>query len=244
VWWRFLPILSICIFASCASGAEEKPARGAASTVDSASADAAKMPATDDSELANAVDTTDDGVFVLAYDVGKPPPIGPDLGPRIGAATLEARVATRNGVLTIEREGRPRFEHALYRLRVNGQLMMADSSSERVSVSNVLESVPGLHHVFVIRNVEGGTACPALFQVVEVSPGNAVVSPPFGSCAEELEIAVDSGEVRMRFPGHYTLAESMRDDFVEPPSATWVYRGKGRVELLKEPRRRVANRSN
>ena len=43
----------------------------------------------------------------------------------------------------------------------------------------------------------------------------------------------DSAEVRMRFGGYSTVAQSMEDGFTFPPPSTWIYRGKGRIERAR-----------
>jgi hypothetical protein len=235
-----LPLfVSLSLLASCGRGGA-KEAGGA----DSSAVVADTMPpATDDSELAAAIDTTEFGVYVLAYDSMKPAKPWWEPGPRIGAsaATEDTRFPTLDGVLSIEREG-PENGPGLYRVRVDGRLVLEDSSSYFVGVRAYTEHVHGMGHVFVIETHDGGTGCPALFHVVEMSSHFAYVTSDFGSCSSYFELQTDSGEVRMTFPDYYTLWQAESPGFVEQPPITWVYRGQGRIEMLKERRRRTERR--
>ena len=96
--------------------------------------------------------------------------------------------------------------------------------------------------VVVMSVSEGGTACPAQFQIVRVEgAGKASVTDEFGDCSDSPTITLEQlpvEQITLRFPGYYRLAEAREPGFRKPPPTTWVY-SKGVLQVkAAAPRRR------
>ncbi|HEX6622256.1 MAG TPA: hypothetical protein VF064_00995 [Pyrinomonadaceae bacterium] len=81
--------------------------------------------------------------------------------------------------------------------------------------------------VVVMSVSEGGTACPAQFQIIRVEgAGKASVTDEFGDCSDSPTIILEQlprEQITLRFPGYYRLAEAREPGFRKPPPTTWLY---------------------
>ena len=82
--------------------------------------------------------------------------------------------------------------------------------------------------VIVMTVSEGGTACPAQFQIIHVEEaGKVSVTDEFGDCGDSptitLELIPDE-QVTLRFQGYYPLRATEEPGFKPPPPTTWVYK--------------------
>jgi len=96
--------------------------------------------------------------------------------------------------------------------------------------------------VVVMSVSEGGSACPAQFQIIRVEgAGKASVTDEFGDCSDSPTITLEQlpvEQITLRFPGYYRLAEAREPGFRKPPPTTWVY-SKGVLQVkAAAPRRR------
>ena len=83
--------------------------------------------------------------------------------------------------------------------------------------------------VIVMSVGEGGTACPAQFQIVRVEDtGKVSVTEEFGDCGDSPTITlqlIPDEQVTLRFQGYYLLSQEQEPGFRKPPPSTWVYKG-------------------
>ena len=98
--------------------------------------------------------------------------------------------------------------------------------------------------VIVMTVSEGGTACPAQFQIVRIEgPGKVSVTDEFGDCGDLPTITLQQlpeDQVTLRFQGYYPLRAAEEPGFKPPPPTTWVYK-KGVLKQLNAatpPKRR------
>ena len=98
--------------------------------------------------------------------------------------------------------------------------------------------------LIVMSVSEGGTACPAQFQIVRVEgPGKVSVTDEFGDCGDAPTITlqlIPDEQVTLRFQGYYQLNQAQEPGFQKPPPTTWVYK-KGVLRQLNAappPKRR------
>jgi hypothetical protein len=98
--------------------------------------------------------------------------------------------------------------------------------------------------IIVMSVSEGGSACPAQFQIVRVEgPGKVSVTDEFGDCGDSPTITlqlIPDEQVTLRFQGYYQLNQAQEPGFQKPPPTTWVYK-KGVLRQLNAappPRRR------
>jgi hypothetical protein len=90
--------------------------------------------------------------------------------------------------------------------------------------------------IIVMTVGEGGTACPAQFQIVHVEDtGKVSVTDEFGDCGDSPTITLQQlpdEQITFRFQGFYRLSEAEEPGFRKPPPTTYVYR-KGVLKELK-----------
>jgi hypothetical protein len=96
--------------------------------------------------------------------------------------------------------------------------------------------------VIVMSVNEGGSACPAQFQIIRVEDaGKVSVTKEFGDCGDSpaitLELIPDE-QVTLRFQGYYRLSEAEEPGFKPPPPSTWVYKRGVLSELKAAPPKR------
>jgi len=98
--------------------------------------------------------------------------------------------------------------------------------------------------IVVMTVSEGGTACPAQFQIIHVEDaGKVSVTEEFGDCGDSPTISlqlIPEEQVTLRFQGYYRLSEEQEPGFQKPPPTTWVYK-KGVLRQLNAappPKRR------
>jgi|GEM_PF-2531621 len=97
--------------------------------------------------------------------------------------------------------------------------------------------------VVVMSVSEGGTACPAQFQIIHIEgEGKVSVTEEFGDCGDSptvtLELLPDE-QVTLKFQGYYPLRATEEPGFKPPPPSAWVYK-RGVLSQLKAapPKRR------
>jgi hypothetical protein len=82
--------------------------------------------------------------------------------------------------------------------------------------------------IIVMTVGEGGTACPAQFQIVHIEDtGKVSVTDEFGDCGDSPTISlqlIPDEQVTLRFQGYYRLSEESEPGFKKPPPSTWVYK--------------------
>jgi hypothetical protein len=98
--------------------------------------------------------------------------------------------------------------------------------------------------VVVMSASEGGSACPAQFQIIRVeAEGKVSVTDEFGDCGDSPTISLQllpDEQVTLRFQGYYRLSEEQEPGFQKPPPTTYVYK-QGVLKELKAaspPKRR------
>ena len=98
--------------------------------------------------------------------------------------------------------------------------------------------------IVVMTVGEGGSACPAQFQIIHVEDtGKVSVTEEFGDCGDSPTISlqlIPDEQVTLRFQGYYRLSEEQEPGFQKPPPTTWVYK-KGVLRQLNAappPKRR------
>ena len=80
---------------------------------------------------------------------------------------------------------------------VDGRVLASDRDDNRVLIQGVYQ---GDGHTYVlIGEQSGGTACPSMFQVVDLS-GIPAVSPQIGNCSEVPRVSVVGGALRVSVP--------------------------------------------
>jgi hypothetical protein len=147
---------------------------------------------------------------------------------------IATRIPTYQGVVTIEQQGGPEDPDRprRFRVAVDGAAMLEDSTALDVSVYALSRSPAlGMGTVVVLEAASGGTACPSLFRILELSDdAPPVLTDEFGDCSDIPAVAFDSGAVAVRFPGFYTNVAASEPGFRQPPPVTWTYRGAGKLE--------------
>jgi len=82
--------------------------------------------------------------------------------------------------------------------------------------------------LIVMTVSEGGTACPAQFQIIHVEDtGKVSVTDEFGDCGDSPTITlqlIPDEQVTLRFQGYYPLRATEEPGFKPPPPSTWVYK--------------------
>ena len=96
--------------------------------------------------------------------------------------------------------------------------------------------------IVVMTVSEGGTACPAQFQIIHVEDtGKVSVTEEFGDCGDSPTIAlqlIPDEQVTLRFQGYYPLRATEEPGFKPPPPTTWVYKRGVLKELNAAPPKR------
>jgi hypothetical protein len=146
---------------------------------------------------------------------------------------------TQAGTLTIVRLGDA--VDMKMELRLNGKKV---SDIENMEARFVAQFRPyAMGEVIVMSVSEGGTACPAQFQIIHVEDsGKLSVTKEFGDCGDSPTISLEllpDEQITLRFQGYYPLRATEEPGFKEPPPTTWVFK-KGVLSELKAapPKRR------
>jgi hypothetical protein len=119
-------------------------------------------------------------------------------------AALQAQDAqrTRYGTLTVNADHILLFNGKTVRPRVEG---------------NPFLNFKGVHHFrgydLVLAEIEGGSACAAIYHIVRVSPRGAVATGEFGTCSDLIRVTRTAAGLRMTMPGFMgpTMPASVRD---------------------------------
>lgn len=102
----------------------------------------------------------------------------------------EQRVVAGRTVQVVSTEG----GHAIV---VDGRVLANDADDDRVIIQGVYQG--GGRTYVLIAEQSGGTACPSMFQVVDLS-SVPVVSPQIGNCSDLPRISVVGGALRVAVP--------------------------------------------
>ena len=153
--------------------------------------------------------------------------------------TIES-LLTNAGTLAIVRIGED--TDMQMELRLKGKKVYA--IEESMSAGFVAQFRTYASGELIVMSVsEGGTACPAQFQIIHVEDaGKVSVTKEFGDCGDSPTITLQllpDEQVTLRFQGYYHLSEAEEPGFKPPPPTTWVYK-KGVLSELKAapPKRR------
>ncbi|PYS82956.1 MAG: hypothetical protein DMF67_10815 [Acidobacteria bacterium] len=139
-------------------------------------------------------------------------------------ATVES-LLTNAGTLAIVRIGEEM--DAKMELRLKGRKVYAIEGN--MSAGFVAQFRTNSSGELIVMTVsEGGTACPAQFQIVHVEDtGKVSVTDEFGDCGDSPTITlqlIPDEQVTLRFQGYYRLSEEQEPGFKKPPPSTWVYK--------------------
>ena len=85
-----------------------------------------------------------------------------------------------------------------HQIVVDGQVLATDTEDDRVLIQGVHQG--GGRTYVLIAEQSGGTACPSLFQAIDLSSSVAVISPQFGTCSDLPSISVAGGALRVAVP--------------------------------------------
>jgi hypothetical protein len=152
--------------------------------------------------------------------------------------TIES-LLTNAGTLSIVRLGEETGMQL--ELRLKGKKVYA--IEESMSAGFVAQFRTYASGELIVMSVsEGGTACPAQFQIIRVEDaGKVSVTKEFGDCGDSptiiLELIPDE-QVTLRFQGYYRLSEAEEPGFKPPPPTTWVYKRGVLTELKAAPPKR------
>lgn len=161
---------------------------------------------------------------------------------------VTALLRSLSRALRIEATGPDRAEPGTRTtIQVNDSTLLVDSSYVRVEVFGWWDRpemmVPEgrtpeapLGPVALLRVRSGGSGCPALFRVVEMtSDGSSVITEELGTCAEWPDaVWFDAGgAMRMRFGDYASASVRSEPGFREEPPTTWIYRTGGRLEEIQ-----------
>jgi hypothetical protein len=144
-------------------------------------------------------------------------------------------LTTKGGVLSIVRVGEETDLQMELRL---GRRKVTDLSGNMYASFVAHFREWGAGELVVMSLGSGGSACPAMFQLVVVGEkGLASVTEEFGDCSDSPTITLQrlpEEQLALRFPGYYRLAQAQEPGFRKPPPATWVY-SKGVLREQKPP---------
>ena len=92
---------------------------------------------------------------------------------------------------------------------VDGRVVATDVQDDRVLIQGVHQ---GGGRTYVLIAEQSGTACPSLYQVVDLSGSAPVASPRFGNCSDVPRVDVVGGALRVSVPA-----------FRAAPAATYTF---------------------
>jgi len=81
---------------------------------------------------------------------------------------------------------------------VDGRVLANDADDDRVIIQGVYQG--GGRTYVLIEEQSGGTACPSLYQAVDLSASAAAVSPQIGNCSDLPRVSVLGGALRVSVP--------------------------------------------
>ena len=130
-------------------------------------------------------------------------PVPQTLGLRWAASEQDHRVVAGHTVqITAQGNG--------HQVVVDGRVLANDTEDDRVVIQSVHQG--GGRTYVLIGEQSGGTACPSMYQAVDLS-GIPVISPQFGSCSDLPRVSVVGGALRVSVPA-----------FRAAPAATYMFR--------------------
>jgi len=134
--------------------------------------------------------------------VGQPRPLS--ITPAAATdAVQDQRAVGRHTVRVVAAQGGQRIV-------VDGRVVATDVQNDRVLIQGVHQG--GGRTYVLITEQSGGSACPSLYQAIDLSRDTPVVSPRFGNCSDVPKIAVVGGALRVSVPA-----------FRAAPAATYVF---------------------
>jgi hypothetical protein len=149
--------------------------------------------------------------------------------------TVQTRLPTSYGELTVTRTGEEGIRGGLFVVAVDSNEVFRDSMGmtvEPYAFTAALEMGP----VVVIGITSGGTACPMMFRVVHLpEDGSPIATDEFGDCSDIPDVHVDGRRVVMRFPGFYPSGADDEPGFEEPGPTAFAYEGGGRLRPVPPP---------
>ncbi|MXN67476.1 hypothetical protein GR183_21425 [Stappia sp. GBMRC 2046] len=123
------------------------------------------------------------------------------------AAIAETTIETLNGSLTV----RELSEEFRVEILVDERPLYYQDDARYGFVAktyNVYESVG----VAIIGFSSGGSGCPAIYRIVDLTFGSPILSQQFGSCSDTPIFQIVEGKIQIDFPA-----------FGEVPAERWVY---------------------
>lgn len=98
-----------------------------------------------------------------------------------------------------------------HQIVVDGRVIISDNEDDRVLIHGVYQ---GSGRVYVlIAEQSGGTACPSMYQALDLSASAVAASPQFGICSDIPRVSLNGGTLRVSIPA-----------FRAAPAATVVFR--------------------
>ena len=94
---------------------------------------------------------------------------------------------------------------------MDGRVLANDADDNRVLIQDVYKG--GGRTYVLIAEQSGGSACPSLYQAIDLSGGTPVASPRFGNCSDVPRVGVVGGALQVSVPA-----------FRAAPDATYVFR--------------------
>jgi hypothetical protein len=114
-------------------------------------------------------------------------------------------VQTSKGPLVVDRAP----AGAGYNVRLAGKNVEGlDADGASASLSDLIRA--GSHELVVIAVYSGGTACPAQYAVLEISP-SPHVSERFGTCNPAVRLTPGKGSLTISMPGYFANPEVLSD---------------------------------
>lgn len=105
-----------------------------------------------------------------------------------------------------------------HRIVVDGQVLATDADDDRVAIQGVHQGA-GRTYV-LLEEQSGGSACPSMYQAVDLGGVAPTISPQFGNCSDLPQASVSNGALRISVPA-----------FRAAPTASYAFRD-GRLTRL------------
>ncbi len=102
-----------------------------------------------------------------------------------------------------------------HQILVDGRVIATDLDDDRVLIQGTYQG--GGKTYVVVAEQSGGTACPSMYQALDLTDGTSVISPQFGNCSDVPRVSITNGELRVSVPA-----------FRAAPAAMFVF-GDGRL---------------
>jgi len=137
------------------------------------------------------------------------------------------RLSTPDGVLDITNvpteDGLPANDHSVL---VDGDTVVKEQFALTMRVYAVVPRTGAHGTLVVIDYADGGTACEALFRVIELRRGRPPrVTDEFGNCGGGPEVITRNGVLRLEFAPYWHLWNEREPGFRRPPGYAYEYRG-------------------